>query len=76
MAVSSRTSEFREFVRQKGGQAPDPKRRKLSRLAKRSPESERQELLNKEYVKEAYNVVSDRTSCRTYAWAHDTRRVD
>ncbi len=58
MAVSSRTREFREYVRQKEGQAPDHKRRKLSRPAKRSPESERQELLNKEYVKEAYNVVS------------------
>ncbi|TFK94707.1 hypothetical protein K466DRAFT_649195 [Polyporus arcularius HHB13444] len=58
MAVSSRTREFREYVRQKEGQAPDHKCRKLSRPAKRSPESERQELLNKEYVKEAYNVFN------------------
>ena len=59
MTASSRTSEFREFVRQKEGAVPDAKRRKLSRPVKRSsPETERQELLNKEYVKEAYNVVS------------------
>ena len=58
MAVSSRTSEFREYVRQKEGAAPDAKRRKLSRPGKRSPEAERQQLVNKEYVKEAYNVVS------------------
>ncbi|KAI0774366.1 hypothetical protein C8Q74DRAFT_1368849 [Fomes fomentarius] len=59
MTASSRTSEFREFVRQKEGPLPDAKRRKLSRPPKRStPESERQDLLNKEYVKEAYNVLN------------------
>ncbi|TBU49627.1 snare protein syntaxin 18/UFE1 [Dichomitus squalens] len=59
MAVSSRTSEFRQMVRQRAGDAPDPKRRRLSRSAKRStPESEKQELLNKEYVKEAYNILN------------------
>ncbi|KAI0722879.1 snare protein syntaxin 18/UFE1 [Earliella scabrosa] len=58
MAVSSRTSEFREYVRQKEGAAPDAKRRKLSRPGKRSPEAERQQLVNKEYVKEAYNVLN------------------
>lgn len=59
MTASSRTSDFRESVRQKEGPLPDAKRRKLSRPPKRStPESERQDLLNKEYVKEAYNVVS------------------
>ncbi|TBU33249.1 snare protein syntaxin 18/UFE1 [Dichomitus squalens] len=59
MAVSSRTSEFRQMVRQRAGDVPDPKRRRLSRSAKRStPESEKQELLNKEYVKEAYNILN------------------
>ncbi|KAI0750900.1 snare protein syntaxin 18/UFE1 [Daedaleopsis nitida] len=59
MAASSRTSEFREFVRQRQGALPEPKRRKLSRPAKRlTPEGERQDLLNKEYIKEAYNVLN------------------
>ena len=59
MAVSARTSEFRQAVSDKENTLPEAKRRKLSRPAKRStPESERLEALNKEYVKEAYNVVS------------------
>ena len=59
MTVTLRTSEFRQMVKERAGHAPDAKRRKLSIPPKRSsPESEKQELLNKEYVKEAYNVVS------------------
>ena len=59
MAVSSRTSEFRQAVREKENGIPEAKRRRLSRPVKRpTPESERLEALNKEYVKEAYNVVS------------------
>ncbi|KAI0776021.1 hypothetical protein BD413DRAFT_491164 [Trametes elegans] len=57
MPAVPRTSEFRELVREKERGVPDAKRRKLSRPAKRSsPESERSETLNKEYVKEAYVV--------------------
>lgn len=59
MAVTSRTSEFHKIVNDRAGHIPDAKRRKLSAPSRRSsPESEKQELLNKEYVKEAYNVVS------------------
>ena len=59
MAVSTRTSEFRQAVNEKQSAIPEAKRRKLSRPSKRlTPESERLETLNKEYVKEAYNVVS------------------
>lgn len=65
MAVISRTSEFRQIVNDRAGQVPDAKRRKLSTSSKRSsPEREKQELLNKEYVKEAYNVVS-------FSWCSD-----
>ncbi|KAL7282483.1 hypothetical protein ACG7TL_003954 [Trametes sanguinea] len=59
MPAISRTSEFREFVREKEKAVPDAKRRKVSRSSKRStPESERLETLNKEYVKEAYAVLN------------------
>ncbi|KAM5534320.1 hypothetical protein V8D89_012048 [Ganoderma adspersum] len=59
MAVTSRTSEFRQIVNDRAGHVPDAKRRKLSTPLKRSsPESEKQDLLNKEYVKEAYNVLN------------------
>ncbi|PIL37239.1 hypothetical protein GSI_00932 [Ganoderma sinense ZZ0214-1] len=59
MAVTSRTSEFRQIVNDRAGHAPDAKRRKLSTPPKRSsPDSEKQQLLNKEYVKEAYNVLN------------------
>ena len=59
MAVTPRTTEFRRAVQECQNTIPDAKRRKLSRPSKRStPESERLEALNKEYMKEAYNVVS------------------
>ncbi|KAI0352860.1 hypothetical protein OH77DRAFT_1484605 [Trametes cingulata] len=59
MPAIPRTSEFRELVREKEGDIPEAKRRKLSRPSKRStPESERLETLNKEYVKEAYVVLN------------------
>ncbi|KAH9943352.1 snare protein syntaxin 18/UFE1 [Epithele typhae] len=59
MAVSARTSEFRQAVDEKERAIPEAKRRKLSRSPKRlTPESERLEALNKEYTKEAYNVLS------------------
>ena len=59
MAVSVRTTDFRQAVHAKENTVPEAKRRRLSRPAKRStPESERLEALNKEYGKEAYNVVS------------------
>ncbi|KAL1944238.1 hypothetical protein VTO73DRAFT_3423 [Trametes versicolor] len=59
MPATPRTSEFRELVREKERGVPEAKRRKLSRPSKRStPEGERLETLNKEYVKEAYVVLS------------------
>ncbi|KAH9899781.1 hypothetical protein C8Q73DRAFT_637825 [Cubamyces lactineus] len=59
MPAVPRTSEFRELVREKERAVPDTKRRKLSRSSKRStPESERLETLNKEYVREAYVVLN------------------
>ncbi|KAJ8455125.1 hypothetical protein ONZ51_g12628 [Trametes cubensis] len=59
MPAVPRTSEFRDLVRDKERAVPDTKRRKLSRPSKRStPESERLETLNKEYVKEAYVVLN------------------
>ncbi|KAI9063138.1 hypothetical protein FKP32DRAFT_1572316 [Trametes sanguinea] len=59
MPAIPRTSEFRELVREKEKAVPDAKRRKISRSSKRStPESERLEILNKEYVKEAYAVLN------------------
>ncbi|KAI0375733.1 hypothetical protein BV20DRAFT_984706 [Pilatotrama ljubarskyi] len=59
MPAISRTTEFRELVREKERDIPEAKRRKLSRPSKRStPESERLETLNREYVKEAYVVLN------------------
>ncbi|KAI0335557.1 hypothetical protein GY45DRAFT_809953 [Cubamyces sp. BRFM 1775] len=59
MPASLRTQEFRELVREKERAVPETKRRKLSRPSKRStPESERLETLNKEYVREAYVVLN------------------
>ncbi|KAI0650651.1 hypothetical protein C8Q79DRAFT_901812 [Trametes meyenii] len=63
MPAIPRTSEFRDVVREKERGIPEAKRRKLSRPSKRStPESERLETLNKEYVKEAYVVLNHITT--------------
>ncbi|KAI0832517.1 hypothetical protein BC628DRAFT_1308901 [Trametes gibbosa] len=59
MPATMRTSEFREVVREKERGIPEAKRRKLSRPSKRAtPENERMETLNKEYVNEAYVVLN------------------
>lgn len=72
MPATPRTSEFRELVREKERGIPEAKRRKLSRPSKRStPEGERLETLNKEYVKEAHVVVSRHTA--TYTCVKDLR---
>ncbi|KAI9000921.1 hypothetical protein BD414DRAFT_511545 [Trametes punicea] len=59
MPAVLRTSEFRALVTEKERSIPDAKRRKLSRPSKRlTPESEKLDTLNKEYVKEAYAVLN------------------
>lgn len=59
MTASDRTIEFRDVLREKEKGIPEAKRRKLSRHAKRTPEDQRdvQEMLNKEYITEGYNIV-------------------
>ena len=59
MTASDRTTEFRDVLKEKEKAIPDAKRRKLSRVAKRTPDEQRdaQETLNKQYLLEGYNIV-------------------
>ena len=59
MTVISRTSEFRDIVKEKERAVPEAKRRKLSRSARRAGDDQKdaQETLNKEYMAEGYNIV-------------------
>lgn len=67
MAVSNRTSEFRDILREKERDIPEARRRKLSRSAKRTGDEQKdvQETLNKEYVAEGYNIVRMSSITRT-----------
>ena len=58
-ASTSRTSEFRDLVKEKEKEIPEAKRRKLSRTSKRNTDEEKdvQAALNKEYITEGYNIV-------------------
>lgn len=59
MPARSRTSEFREVLKEKQNDLPDVKRRKLNakRTATDSSQRDGQNLLGKEYLTEAYVVV-------------------
>lgn len=59
MTATSRTSEFRELIREAEKAIPEAKRRKLNRAAKRGIDEQKhaQEAINREYVAEGYNIV-------------------
>ena len=67
MAFASRTSEFRDIVKEKERDMPEAKRRKLSRTARRTGDEQKdvQETLNKEYIAEGYNIVRMSSITRT-----------
>ncbi|KAL5488034.1 hypothetical protein ACEPAI_6142 [Sanghuangporus weigelae] len=58
MAFTDRTSQFREIVAKSS--LPDAKRRKIGKSARRSHDEtdDTQALLNKEYLREAYNILN------------------
>ncbi|KAL5508236.1 hypothetical protein ACEPAH_5855 [Sanghuangporus vaninii] len=58
MAFTDRTSQFREIVARSS--LPDAKRRKIGKSARRSHDEtdDTQALLNKEYSREAYNILN------------------
>ncbi|KAL5527405.1 hypothetical protein ACEPAG_6196 [Sanghuangporus baumii] len=58
MAFTDRTSQFREIVAKSS--LPDAKRRKIGKSARRSHDEtdDTQVLLNKEYLREAYNILN------------------
>ncbi|EKM59349.1 uncharacterized protein PHACADRAFT_157701 [Phanerochaete carnosa HHB-10118-sp] len=60
MTANSRTSEFRDFVKEKEKEIPEVKRRKLSRPIKRASDEEKdiQATLNREYITEGYNILN------------------
>ncbi|KIP12718.1 hypothetical protein PHLGIDRAFT_97337 [Phlebiopsis gigantea 11061_1 CR5-6] len=60
MAFASRTSEFRDIVKEKEKDVPEAKRRKLSRSARRTADEQRdvQETLSREYITEGYNILN------------------
>ncbi|GJE84401.1 syntaxin-18 [Phanerochaete sordida] len=60
MTATSRTSEFRDLVREKEKEIPEAKRRKLSRPTRRTPDEQKdiQATLNKEYIAEGYNILN------------------
>ncbi|OCB91558.1 hypothetical protein A7U60_g1184 [Sanghuangporus baumii] len=58
MAFTDRTAQFREVVAKSS--LPDAKRRKIGKSARRSHDEtdDTQALLNKEYLREAYNILN------------------
>lgn len=67
MAFASRTSEFRDIVKEKEKDVPEAKRRKLSRSARRTGDEQKdvQETLSREYIAEGYNIVRMSSITRT-----------
>ena len=57
MPATSRTSEFRQLLKEKENVFPDPKRRKRTKRASADSQREGDELLNRQYINDAYSVV-------------------
>lgn len=57
MPATLRTSEFRELLKEKENVYPDPKRRKRTKRASADGQREGDELLNRQYINDAYSVV-------------------
>ncbi|TFY59796.1 hypothetical protein EVJ58_g5551 [Rhodofomes roseus] len=58
MPATSRTSEFRQLLKEKENVFPDPKRRKRSKRASADGQREGDELLNRQYLNDAYSVLN------------------
>jgi syntaxin 18 len=54
MPFTDRTEDFRQFVNEKQKKIPEPKREKISRSGN---DEDRQNVLGKKYVAEAYIIV-------------------
>ena len=68
MPATDRTSEFRLVLKEASQLVPDAKRRKVTKSST-SSQREGQDVLNKEYLAEAYNVVRPHN---TYSFSYDT----
>ena len=70
MPATSRTSEFRELLKEKENVFPDPKRRKRTKRTSADGQREGDELLNRQYINDAYAVVrlhsTPQSSSRAY----------
>ncbi|KAI0729351.1 snare protein syntaxin 18/UFE1 [Fomitopsis betulina] len=58
MPATLRTSEFRELLKEKENVYPDPKRRKRTKRASADGQREGDELLNRQYINDAYSVLN------------------
>jgi hypothetical protein len=58
MPSSDRTADFRKFIHEKQFTIPDAKRRKLSKPTWNDPSLDGQVNFGKEYMSEAYVIVS------------------
>jgi len=58
MPATSRTSEFRQLLKDKENVFPDPKRRKRSKRASADGQRESDDLFNRQYINDAYSVLN------------------